>query len=143
MEHVPATHSALSDTRSVADESTSKRREVEKSEVGRWPKASRVKSVLASSSSMPVAVPLASPCASSLAADFPKQIERSVSPRKRGYLVKQNGDYMYRRLQSWTRRLARAERQTKQSLWFCELPNSPDGSVYAPSTNESDEDDFD
>ena len=43
----------------------------------------------------------------------------------------------------WTRRLVRAEFRTGQRLWFCELPDSPDSSEDAPSSNESDEDDFD
>ena len=82
MEHVPATPTALSDTRSVADASTSKRREAEKFEVGQWPQASGAKSVLASSSSMPVAVPLASSCASSLASDFPSRLRGVSRPEK-------------------------------------------------------------
>ena len=49
----------------------------------------------------------------------------------------------HRSLQSWCRRLARAELRTEQRLYFGELPASPDSIVYAPSTNESDEDDFD
>ena len=48
-----------------------------------------------------------------------------------------------RRLQSWSRRLARSEHRTEQGLHDWELPDWPDSSVYAPSTNESDEDDFD
>ena len=47
---------------------------------------------------------------------------------------------VHRRLQSWHRRLARAQLRTKQRLWFCELPDSPDSSFYAPSSNERDED---
>ena len=35
------------------------------------------------------------------------------------------------------------EFRAKKRLWFCELPDSPDSSVCASSTNESDEDDFD
>ena len=38
---------------------------------------------------------------------------------------------------------ARAELRTEPIVWFCELSDSPDGSEYAPSSNESDEDDFD
>ena len=52
---------------------------------------------------------------------------------------RQNLEYMrkaHRRLLTWCRRLARAERRV-------ELPDSPSSSVYAPSTTESDEDDFD
>ena len=41
------------------------------------------------------------------------------------------------------RRLARAELRTKQRFWFCEIPDSPDSGEYVPSSNESDEDDFD
>ena len=48
-----------------------------------------------------------------------------------------------RRLQSWSRRLARAENQTRERLYMGELPDSPDSSVYAFPTNESDEADFD
>ena len=48
-----------------------------------------------------------------------------------------------RRLQSSTQRLARAELRTEDRLCFCELPDSPDSSEYPPSSNESDEDDFD
>ena len=62
------------------------------------------------------------------------------------YIIKQNSEYMseaYRRWQSWTRRLGRAELGTKKRLWYCELPGSPHScSVYAPSSIESDEDDF-
>ena len=46
------------------------------------------------------------------------------------------------RLQSWSRWLARAELRTEQRLYIGELPDSPDSSEHAPSTNESDEDDF-
>ena len=38
-------------------------------------------------------------------------------------------------------RLARAELRTEQRLWLCELPDSPDSSECALSSNESDEDD--
>ena len=58
----------------------------------------------------------------------------------------QKSEYMskaFRRLQSWTRRLARAALRIKQRLRVCELPDSPDSSEYAPFSNESDEDDFD
>ena len=41
------------------------------------------------------------------------------------------------------RRLARTELRIEQRLYIGELPYSPDSSVYAPSTNEGDEDDFD
>ena len=50
---------------------------------------------------------------------------------------------VHRRLQSWNRRLARAELRTEERFWFCELPDSPDSSCCAPSSNGSDEDDFD
>ena len=33
--------------------------------------------------------------------------------------------------------------ELKKSFWFCELPDSPENSEDVPSTNESDEDDFD
>ena len=36
-----------------------------------------------------------------------------------------------------------AELRIKRRLWLCELPDSPDSSDYAPSSNECDEDDFD
>ena len=49
----------------------------------------------------------------------------------------------HRMLQSWNRRTARAELRTEERFWFCELPDSPDSSCYAPSSNGSDEDDFD
>ena len=59
-EHIPSTSTALSDTRSVTDESTSKREEAEKFESEQWAQAPRVKPVLrtnsSSSSSMPVAI---------------------------------------------------------------------------------------
>ena len=48
-----------------------------------------------------------------------------------------------RRLQSWGRRVARTELRIEQRLYIGELPYSPDSSVYAPSTKEGDEDDFD
>ena len=109
----------------------------------------QVKPVLATNScfsSMPSAVPPESPCTSSRAADFHKQNERRFSPRESRYTLKQNGENMskaYRILQSLTRRLARAELGTEQRLWFCDLPDSPGSSEHAPSSNESDEDDFD
>ena len=62
-----------------------------------------------------------------------------------GRIRRQNLEYMrkaHRRWQSWHQRLARAGLRTKQRLWFCQIPDSPDNSCYAPSTNESDEDDF-
>ena len=40
-EHIPSTCIALSDTRSVADESSSKREKAEKSKFEPWPQASR------------------------------------------------------------------------------------------------------
>ena len=58
---------------------------------------------------------------------------------------KQNLEYVrtaHRRLQSWSRNFAHAERRLEQRLYFYELPDSPDRSSYAPSANESDEDDF-
>ena len=61
-EHIPSTSAALSDTRSVIDESTSKMQEAEKFESEQWAQAPRVKPVLrtnsssSSSSSMPVAI---------------------------------------------------------------------------------------
>ena len=39
--------------------------------------------------------------------------------------------------------MVRAELRTKERLWICERPDSPDSSGYAPSSNESGEDDFD
>ena len=48
----------------------------------------------------------------------------------------------HRILQSWHPRLARAELRTERSLWLCELPETPDRSVWAPSSNESDADNF-
>ena len=45
-----------------------------------------------------------------------------------------------RRLQSWGRRLARAELRIEQRLYIGELPYLSDSSVCAPSTNEGDED---
>ena len=59
--------------------------EKQKFELEQWPQVSRMKPVLGtnySSSSMRVAIPLESPCASSLAARLPKQNERSFSPRE-------------------------------------------------------------
>ena len=59
---------------------------------------------------------------------------------------KQNIEYVRRvhsRVENWSRRLARAELRTEQRLYFCELSDSLDSSIYAPSINESDEDDFD
>ena len=46
----------------------------------------------------------------------------------------------HQRLQSWGRRWARAELWVEQRLYIGELPYSPDNSVFAPSTNEGDED---
>ena len=49
-----------------------------------------------------------------------------------------NLEYMrkvHRRLQSWSRRVARAELRTQQRLWFCELPDSPDSSLLHQPTN--------
>ena len=46
----------------------------------------------------------------------------------------------HRRLQSWHRRLARAELRTKHRLWFFERPDSPNCSISAPLSNERDED---
>ena len=83
-EHILSTSTALSDTRSVHAESTSKRKEAEKFESAQWPQASRVKPVLATNScvsSMPSAVPPESPCTSSRAADFHKQNERYEAKR--------------------------------------------------------------
>ena len=57
---------------------------------------------------------------------------------------KQNLVYVrqaHRRLQSWSRRLARAELRTDQRLDSCELPDSAASSSDARSTNEGDEDD--
>ena len=36
----------------------------------------------------------------------------------------------------------RAELRAKHGMWIWELPDSPDSSEYALSSNESDEDDF-
>ena len=61
------------------------------------------------------------------------------------HVRKANLEYVrkaHRRLQSWSRRLARAER-TERRLYFGELPDSPDSCCYAPSTIEGDEDDYD
>ena len=49
---------------------------------------------------------------------------------------KQNLEYVrkpHRRLQSWCRRLDRAELRTDHRLYIREQPDSPDSSVYAPS----------
>ena len=148
-EHVPWISTALSDTRSVTDESTSNRKDAKTLKLEQLPQASRVEPVLgtnSSTSSTPVAMPLDSPCASSLVADLAKQNERSFSPRESRYMKKQSGEYMSKSLSKTAqldRRWARAEIRTKQRLWFCELPDSPDGSEYAPSSNECDEGDFD
>ena len=37
----------------------------------------------------------------------------------------------------------RKNSNSKKSIWWCEVSDSPDSSEYAPSTNESDADDFD
>ena len=70
--------------------------------------------------------------------------DRQSYTRTRG-VRRQNLENMrkaHRILQSWTQRMARADLWTKRRLWICELPDSPDSSYYAPSSNESD-DDFD
>ena len=59
---------------------------------------------------------------------------------------KPNLEYMRkarRRLQSWNRRMARAELRTKERLWFCALPDSPTSLSETPSTTERGEGDFD
>ena len=64
--------------------------------------------------------------------------EQQTSTSRMGGM-KQSGEYMskaYRILQSLTRRLARAELRTEQRLWFCELPDSPGSSEYAPSSKK-------
>ena len=64
--------------------------------------------------------------------------EQQTSTSRMGGMT-QSGEYMskaYRILQSLTRRWARAELRTEQRIWFCELPDSPDNSEYAPSSNK-------
>ena len=59
---------------------------------------------------------------------------------------KRNLEYVrraHRRLQSWSRRLARAKTRTEKVSGFCESLDSPPSSHYAPRNHESDEDDFD
>ena len=48
----------------------------------------------------------------------------------------------HRKLQSWSRSLARAELRTEHTLYSCELPDSATSSSCAPWTDEIDEDDL-
>ena len=49
----------------------------------------------------------------------------------------------HRSFQSWSRRLVREKIHTEHGLCFCGLPDSQPRSCYAPSTNASDENEFD
>ena len=80
--HNPSTSTALSDTRSVTNENTSKWKEAENSESEQWSQASRVKPLFETQFQLVFfAMFLESTCASPQATNLSTQVQRSIPPR--------------------------------------------------------------